>query len=92
MTASGGSPEGGEPSDRGRRAVPASSIEDAQKALTDSLMSQSGIAGTAITECDGTPCLKVYVVHATQEAMARIPKTFQGYQVTVQEAGEIKAR
>ncbi len=92
MTASGGSPEDGEPSDRGRSTVPGTSIEDAQKALTDSLMSQPGIAGTAITECDGAPCLKVYVVHATQDVMVRIPKTFEGYQVTVQEAGEIKAR
>ena len=72
--------------------MPASNIEDAQKALTDSLMSQPGIAGTAITQCDGVPCLRVYVVHATQEVMARIPKTFEGYQVTVQEAGEIRAR
>jgi len=72
--------------------VASKTIEDAQKALTDSLMSQPGIAGTAITECDGASCLKVYVVHATQEVMARIPKTFEGYQVTVQETGEIRAR
>ena len=67
-------------------------IEDAQKALTDSLMLKAGIAGTAITECDGTPCLKVYVVEQTKRIMDQIPKTFEGYEVTVQETGEIEAR
>ncbi len=75
--------------------MPDMSIEDAHKALTDSLMSEAGIAGiagTAITECDGTPCLKVYVVTDTKEIMDRIPKTFAGYEVTVQVTGEIEAR
>ena len=73
-------------------AVPDMSIEDAHKALTDSLMVETGIAGTAIAECEGTPCLKVYVVTDTKEIMDRIPKTFAGYEVTVQVTGEIKAR
>ncbi len=73
-------------------AVPDMSIEDAHKALTDSLMVEAGIAGTAITECDGTPCLKVYVVTDTMEIMDRITKTFAGYEVTVQVTGEIEAR
>ncbi len=73
-------------------AVPDMSIEEAHKALTDSLMSEAGIAATAISVCDGTPCLKVYVVARTDEVMSRIPKTFEGYQVTVMESGEIEAR
>ncbi len=73
-------------------AVPDMSIEDAQKALTDSLMVEAGIAGTAITECAGIPCLKVYVVTDTKEIMDRIPKTFAGYEVTVQVTGEIEGR
>ena len=73
-------------------AVPDMSIEEAHKALTDSLMSEAGIAGTGISECDGTPCLKVYVVTGTKEILDRIPKTFGGYEVRVQESGEIEAR
>jgi len=72
--------------------VPDMSIEDAHKALTDSLMSEAGIAATAISVCDGTPCLKVYVLVRTDEVMSRIPKTFEGYQVTVMESGELEAR
>ncbi len=73
-------------------AVPDMSIEDAHKALTDSLMFEAGIAGTAIAACDGTPCLKIYVVTDNKEIMDRIPKTFAGYEVTVQVTGEIEAR
>ena len=72
--------------------VPDMSIEDAHKALTGSLMSEAGIADIAISVCDGTPCLKVYVVARTDEVMSRIPETFEGYQVTVMESGEIEAR
>ena len=83
---------GGESVVQGESAVPGMSIEDAHKALTDSLMSEAGIAGIGISECDGSPCLKVYVVARTDEVMSRIPKTFEGYQVTVMESGEIEAR
>ena len=72
--------------------VPDMSIEDAHKALTDSLMLEAGIAAIAISVCDGTPCLKVYVVARTDEVMSRIPKIFEGYQVAVMESGEIEAR
>ncbi len=81
-----------EPAVQEELAVPDMSIEEAHKALTDSLMFEAGIAGTGISECDGTPCLKVYVVTDTKEIMDRIPKTFAGYEVTVQVTGEIEAR
>ncbi len=81
-----------EPTVQEESAVPGMSIEDAHKALTDSLMLEAGIAGTGISECDGSPCLKVYVVARTDEVMSRIPETFEGYRVTVMESGEIEAR
>ncbi len=81
-----------EPAVQKELAVPDMSIEEAHKALTDSLMSEAGIAGTGISACDGTPCLKVYVVTDTKEIMDRIPKTFAGFEVTVQVTGEIEAR
>lgn len=68
------------------------SIEDAHQALTNTLMFQPGIAGTGIGECDGEPCLKVYVTEETAETRELIPETFEGYQVLVEEAGEIEAR
>jgi len=81
-----------EPTVQEESAVPGMSIEDAHKALTDTLMLEAGIAGTGISECDGSPCLKVYVVVRTDEIMSRIPETFEGYRVTVMESGEIEAR
>ena len=78
--------------DRGEAVVTAMSIEDAQKQLTDSLMTLPGWAGTAIGECEGAPCIKVMVVRKTEELMAKIPSTFEGFPVVVEETGEFRPR
>ena len=68
------------------------SIEDANQSLANELMPVSGISAVGISECDGTPCLKVYVVELTEELDERIPLEFQGHEVVVDESGEIRAR
>ena len=67
-------------------------IEDAQKALSDSLMSRSGVVGMGIGECDGEPCIRVFVVEKTEDLMRQIPETFEGFRVEVDETGEFQAR
>ncbi len=68
------------------------SIEAAQQQLTDSVMSLPGVVGTAIGECEGAPCIKVYVVQNSQELTDKIPSTFEGFPVVVEATGEIRAR
>ncbi len=80
-----------EPVDRGEAVVTAMSIEDAQKQLTDSLIILPGWAGTAIGECEGAPCIKVMVVRKPEDLLAKIPSTFEGFPVVVEETGEFRA-
>ena len=80
-----------EPVDQGEAVVTAMSIEDAQKQLTDSVLTLTGVVGTAIGLCDDAPCIKVYVLRKTDELSAKIPSTFEGFTVDVEETGEFRA-
>lgn len=66
------------------------SIESVLKQHTDQLLSLPGVVGTAISECEGKPCIKVLVVKETPELMAKIPRTLEGYPVVLEETGEIR--
>ena len=66
-------------------------IETVLKEHTDSLMALPGVVGTAIGECAGKPCIKVYVEKKTPELLKQIPSAIEGYTVAVQETGEIRA-
>jgi hypothetical protein len=68
----------------------AGSIEEAQEELTPQVMSLPGVAGIAIGECEGKPCIKVLVVKKTNELMGKIPSTFKGFKIAVDEVGEIR--
>ena len=71
-------------------AAMAGSIEEAQEELTPQVMSLPGVVGIAIGECEGKPCIKVMVGSKTQELLGRIPSTYKGYKVAVDEVGEIR--
>ena len=66
-------------------------IEAVLKEHTDSLMSLPGVVGTALGECSGQPCIKVFVVKKTADLLKQIPSAIEGYEVAVQETGEIRA-
>ncbi len=59
---------------------------------TPSLMSLPGVVGTAQSECDGTPCIKVYVSKKRPDLLRQIPSQIDGFPVVVEETGEIRAR
>ena len=68
------------------------SIEAVQASHTDSLMRIPGVVGTAIGLCDAKPCIKVLVVHATPELRKAIPDSLEGYRVTLDETGTVRAQ
>lgn len=72
-------------------AMPQQSIEQVLEKHTDELMSIKGVVGTAIGECEGKPCIKVFVDKKTPELEKQIPSTLEGYPVSVVESGEFKA-
>ena len=78
---------------QGREAgsMPDKTIEVVLEENTEALMSIPGVVGTAQSECEGAPCIKVYVTKKTAELLKRIPPTIEGYSVSVQESGSIRA-
>lgn len=57
---------------------------------TDSLMRISGVIGTAIGECDGSPCIKILVVSTTPALERILPKTLDGHRVIIEETGIVR--
>lgn len=71
-------------------AAMAVSIEQAQEDLTPQVMALPGVVGIAIGECEGKPCIRVMVASKSQEVLGKIPSTYKGYKVEVDEVGEIR--
>lgn len=67
-------------------------IESAQAQLAKKVMGLSGVAGLAIGESAGVPCIKVLVLSRTPDVRAKIPTTFRGYNVIVEETDEFRAQ
>ena len=65
-------------------------IQEVLKQHTDRLMSIPGVVGTAIGECDGSPCIKVLVVKKSTDIMNKIPSKLDGFPVAVEETGTIR--
>ena len=57
----------------------------------EQLMALPGVVGTAMGLCSGEPCIKVFVVEKTGGLLKQIPTEIEGYQVAIDETGEIKA-
>ena len=74
-----------------RRGMPEKHIAQVLAEHTHSLMSLPGVVGTGQGECDGQPCIRVFVVKKTEELLKQIPPVIDGYQVAVDETGEFKA-
>ena len=71
--------------------MPGKAIQAVLAEHTDSLLSLPGVVGTAIGECQGEPCIKVFVVKRTPELVSKIPATLERFRVAVEETGEIRA-
>ncbi len=58
----------------------------------DRLMSIPGVLGTGEGRERGVACVKVFVISKNAGLMKRLPKELDGYEVVVEETGEIEAR
>jgi hypothetical protein len=70
--------------------IPKRSIEDVLREHAGRLLSQPGVVGTGIGECNGKPCIKVLVKKRTEDLMRRIPPALDGFPVVMEETGEIR--
>ncbi len=71
--------------------MPSRTIEDVLKEHTTDLMAISGVVGAGQGLCDGSPCIKVFVIEETPELSKKIPLKIEGYPVMVEETGPIRA-
>ena len=77
---------------QGENAMSSKALLEVLKEHTNELMSIPGVVGVAQGLCDKKPCIKVYVVEMTSALDKQIPKNLNGFAVSVEETGEIKAR
>ena len=66
-------------------------IEQVLQEHTDRLMALPGVVGTAQALCAGQPCIRIFVVEATEDLLKLIPDEIEGYTVDVLQTGEFKA-
>jgi len=71
--------------------MPKKSIREVLKRHADELMAIPGVVGVAEGECQGMPCIKVFVVNRNPELLRRIPDTLEGYLLQVKESGDLRA-
>jgi len=77
--------------DAARDIVKQKTIDEVLAEHTPVWMAIPGVIGTGIGEYEGAPCIKVLVVHKSDSLIDRIPKVIDGYVVTLEETGEIRA-
>lgn len=65
-------------------------IEQVLEENTPRLMLIPGVVGTAIGECNDEPCIKVLVNVFTEELELKIPRSIEGFEVEIEEVGEIR--
>ncbi len=74
---------------QGENRMASKTIEEVLNENTRELMSIPGVVGTAQGLCSGKPCIKVYVVKKTPDLDKKIPKSIEGFPVSIEETGEI---
>jgi len=74
-----------------QRSMPRRIISKALEDLTEQVMSIPGVVGTAQGLCGGRPCLKVFLTKQTPDLLRQIPRLFEGYRVTTEETGRLRA-
>ena len=67
-------------------------IEEVLRKYTDDLMTIPGVAGVGQGLCNCNPCIKVFAIKKTPELENKIPQKLEGYQIIIEETGEIHAR
>jgi len=73
------------------RSMSSSSLKNVLRQHTPTLMSLSGVVGTAQGLCEGSACIKVLVTDKTPQLEQEIDDILKGYPYEIQKTGKIKA-
>ena len=66
-------------------------IAEVLETHTPALMARPEVVGTGIGECEGRPCIKVFVVEKTAELQSQVGEEIEGFPVELVESGRIRA-
>ena len=55
------------------------------------LMAVEGVVGVGISECQGEPCIEVYLADESSDARQQIPTYLNGFKVKIEMIGKIEA-
>jgi hypothetical protein len=66
-------------------------IVEVLKEHTEKLMSIPGVVGIGKGLYNGKPCIKVLVIEPTLELAQKIPDNLEGYQIMIEDTGEVRA-
>lgn len=67
-------------------------IEQALERVTPEWMRIRGVVGTGLGQCDGAPCIKVFVTRPPEELDPPIPDEVSGHPVRFERSGPFRAR
>ena len=71
--------------------MPGKTIEQVLNEKTNEWMTIPGVAGVAIGEFKGKPCIRIFTSARPQQLRAKIPPTIEGYPVIIEQTGPIRA-
>ena len=71
--------------------TPGKTIEQVLNEKTNEWMAIPGVAGVAIGEFKGKPCIRIFTSTRPQQLRAKIPPTIEGYPVIIEQTGPIRA-
>ncbi len=66
-------------------------IEQVKERYESELMAIDGVVGVGIGECEGKPCIKVYLENDSPDLKKRIPLQLDGFKVETEVTGPIEA-
>lgn len=55
-------------------------------------MKLQGVEGTGIGECDGVPCIKIYVSRPPEDFAGTLPDSLEGHAIRLEPTGEFEVR
>jgi hypothetical protein len=72
--------------------MPERTIQEVQEAYTPEWMELEAVVGTGIGQCEGEPCIRVFLAHHSPEAESAIPSQLHGYRVELEVTGPFRPR
>ena len=71
--------------------MPGITLNEVLEKYRDQITAIKSVAGVGEGECNGQPCIRVFVLKKSPQVLKEIPAILEGYAVCVEETGEFKA-